>query len=87
METAAGSKILSIVLAATLVISISLATPGIAQDRFYLIDLNSRTATELGSLGGRCYCCSAAQRSRAGDGICELTFIHHRTRWSGHDCP
>ena len=52
METAAGSKILSIVLAATLVISISLATPGIAQDRFYLIDLNSRTATELGSLGG-----------------------------------
>ena len=52
MKTAACPKILSLVLGATLAARLSLATPGIAQDRFYLIDLNSRTATELGSLGG-----------------------------------
>jgi hypothetical protein len=45
-------KVRSLILAVALIGGLGLVTHAAAQERAYFIDLNTRTATDLGSLGG-----------------------------------
>ena len=52
MKISQSSKFRSFILAAVLFSGLATFTHASAQERSYLIDLNSRTVTQLGSLGG-----------------------------------
>ena len=45
-------KVSSLILATTLITSLGFANHANAQQRAFLVDLNSRTVTDLGTLGG-----------------------------------
>ena len=52
MKTTSGLKVRSFVLAAILSAGLSFVSPAFAQQHSYIIDLNSKEVTDLGSLGG-----------------------------------
>ena len=52
MKIARSATIQSLILAAALGIGLGFVSPVSAQDQSYIVDLNSKTVTDLGTLGG-----------------------------------
>ena len=93
MKIIPGFKVRGFILAAAFSAGVGFATSASAQYHSYLVDLNSKTATDIGTLGGDLTPevsgindagqVAGASVTAGGASPC----VHHRPRWDGHERP
>ena len=92
MKIIRGFKIRGFILAAAFSAGLGFATSASAQVHLYLVDLNSKTGTDIGSLAVLLVLCLWHQRRRASGGLVytlevDVSCFHHRPERDGHERP